>query len=52
MLITDHINLTGENPLIGGPNFVDMKNAYSYRLREQLKGIGKEIGLELKEGCM
>jgi len=50
MLITDHINLTGENPLIGGPNFVDMKNAYSYRLREQLKGIGKEIGLELKEG--
>lgn len=50
MLITDHINLTGENPLIGEPNFIDMKNAYSYRLREQLKNIGREIGLELKEG--
>lgn len=50
MLIKDHINLTGENPLVGGPNFVDMKNAYSHRLREQLKEIGKEVGIELKEG--
>ncbi len=50
MLIKDHINLTGENPLIGGPNFVDMKNAYSYRLRQQFKEIGKNIGIELKEG--
>ncbi|MGC8970972.1 MAG: purine-nucleoside phosphorylase [bacterium] len=50
MLIKDHINLTGENPLIGGPNFVDMKNAYSYRLRRQLKEIGEEIGIDLKEG--
>lgn len=50
MLIKDHINLTGENPLIGGPNFVDMKNAYSYKLRRQLKDIGGEIGIDLKEG--
>jgi purine-nucleoside phosphorylase len=50
MLIKDHINLTGENPLVGGPNFVDMKNAYSYRFREQLKNIGKELGMSLKEG--
>ena len=50
MLIKDHINLTGENPLVGGPNFVDMKNAYSYRFREQLKSIGEELGISLKEG--
>lgn len=50
MLIKDHINLTGENPLIGGPNFIDMKNAYSYKLREQLKEIGKDIGINLREG--
>ncbi|MCX7795464.1 MAG: purine-nucleoside phosphorylase [bacterium] len=50
MLIKDHINLTGENPLIGSPNFVDMRNAYSPRLREQFKEIGKSNGIELKEG--
>lgn len=50
MLIRDHINLTGENPLIGGPNFVDMRNAYSYRLRQNFKEIGKSVGIELKEG--
>lgn len=50
MLIKDHINLTGENPLIGGPNFIDMKNAYSPILREQFKEIGRSIGIELKEG--
>ena len=37
MVITDHINLTGENPLIGanieehGPRFVDMTETYSKR---------------------
>ncbi len=40
MLITDHINLTGANPLIGtyekelGPRFPDMINAYTPSLRE------------------
>lgn len=50
MLISDHINLTGENPLIGEPSFIDMKDAYSVRLREQLKRVGNEVGIELKEG--
>jgi len=50
MLISDHINLMGDNPLIGGPFFIDMKDAYSYTKRNSIKQVGKEIGLELKEG--
>jgi purine-nucleoside phosphorylase len=54
MLITDHINFTGRNPLCGrnveawGPRFPDMSRAYSARLqslaREQALALG--IGLE------
>jgi purine-nucleoside phosphorylase len=43
MLIEDHINLTGANPLIGASldnPFVDMARCYSPRLRE----IAREIG--------
>jgi purine-nucleoside phosphorylase len=59
MLITDHINLTGSNPLCGpnveewGPRFPDMSRVYSPRLqllaREQAKrlGIGLEHGIYL-----
>lgn len=56
MIITDHINLTGENPLIGqnidnhGPRFVDMTETYSRRGQALLKQIGTELGIELKEG--
>ncbi|UUX34549.1 purine-nucleoside phosphorylase [Fundicoccus culcitae] len=56
MIITDHINLTGENPLIGqnidnhGPRFVDMTETYSRRGQALLKQIGAELGIELKEG--
>jgi purine-nucleoside phosphorylase len=52
MLIADHINLTGRNPLIGWPHenpFVDMNDAYSARLRS----IAKSVALpehRLKEG--
>jgi purine-nucleoside phosphorylase len=54
MVITDHINFTGRNPLCGrneeawGPRFPDMSRAYSARLqslaREQALALG--IGLE------
>gem|GEM_PF-985840 len=56
VMITDHINLSGLNPLIalgkaeGKPLFVDMYDAYSLELRELLKKAGCESGIELKEG--
>ncbi|MBU4484938.1 MAG: purine-nucleoside phosphorylase [Syntrophaceae bacterium] len=56
MLIKDHINLMGINPLVGVSNynpkaqFPDMTNAYDEDLRRIAKGIGKEIGLKLHEG--
>lgn len=56
MIITDHINLTGENPLIGqnldshGPRFVDMTETYSKRGQHLLHEIDEELNLSLKEG--
>ena len=56
MLISDHINLMGGNPLIGpnidelGPRFPDMSEAYPETLRAVAKEVGKRIGLTLKEG--
>jgi len=56
VLISDHINLLGQNPLTGpndeslGPRFLDMTEAYSKEYREIARAAGKEIGLELAEG--
>jgi purine nucleoside phosphorylase I, inosine and guanosine-specific len=56
MLISDHINLTGRNPLIGpndeelGPRFPDMSEAYSKRLRGIASETAKELGIPLQEG--
>lgn len=56
MLISDHINFTGKNPLVGpndnalGVRFPDMSEAYSKRLRGIAKETAKELGFELKEG--
>jgi purine-nucleoside phosphorylase len=56
VLISDHINLQGVNALAGanedelGPRFPDMSEAYSRRYREIARGVGAEIGCELKEG--
>ena len=49
MTITDHINLSGFNPLIGanvdeyGPRFFDMSDGYNRRYRDQLITIAKNI---------
>lgn len=56
VLISDHINLLGQNPLTGpnddslGPRFPDMTEAYSKSYREIARAAGKEIGLDLPEG--
>jgi purine-nucleoside phosphorylase len=56
MLIKDHINMTGRNPLIGpnddtlGTRFPDMSEAYSKTLRELAKSVAAEQGIQLQEG--
>lgn len=56
MLINDHINLSGSNPLMGpnlddfGTRFPDMSDVYSKELREKLFDAAKEEGLILTEG--
>lgn len=54
--ISDHINLSGRNPLVGpniaelGPRFPDMGNAYDKDLRELLHQVGKNHHVDLKSG--
>lgn len=56
MIITDHLNFTGSNPLIGqnisehGPRFVDMTETYSQRGQQLLKDIAKDNDFPIKEG--
>ena len=56
MLIKDHINLSGNNPLIGdnlqefGPRFPDMTYTYDRELREKLKATAAAEGIDLCEG--
>jgi purine-nucleoside phosphorylase len=56
MVMRDHINLTGRNPLIGpnanelGPRFPDLTEAWSPRLRERLQAAGAAEGIILEEG--
>jgi len=55
MLLTDHINLMGGNPLTGpnvepGPRFPDMTAAYDPDLRRQLHAAGAALGQTLQEG--
>ncbi len=56
ILISDHINMIGENPLRGpnidelGPRFPNLNDAYSSKLRGQAKKVGKDEGFELGEG--
>lgn len=56
MLISDHINLTGRNPLVGenderlGPRFPDMSDAYDIELRRFALRTAREMGIHLKTG--
>jgi xanthosine phosphorylase len=56
MAITDHINLTGSNPLIGpnddaiGPRFPSMRDAYDPDLRATLHATAADLGIALADG--
>lgn len=56
MVIADHLNLTGRNPLVGpndetvGPRFPDMVEAWDPHLRSLLKRAGEREGIALFEG--
>ena len=56
MLISDHVNLMGGNPLIGpnderfGPRFFDMTTAYSPRLRHLARQAAAAAGIQVEEG--
>ncbi|MCB0341094.1 MAG: purine-nucleoside phosphorylase [Pseudobdellovibrionaceae bacterium] len=56
MIIRDHINLTGTNPLLGpnieaiGPRFPDMSTVYDKQLSEKLTTIMRNNGLRYFEG--
>jgi len=50
MMINDHINLTGTSPLVGTPQFIDMTETYSVRLRQLFARIAASVKLVLREG--
>jgi purine-nucleoside phosphorylase len=56
MLISDHINLIGDNPLVGanieawGPRFPDMSQVYDERLRAVAADVARRQGLALRQG--
>ncbi len=50
MLITDHLNLQGSTPLLGGPHFHDMSEVYSMAWRERCHAAAQSLGLKLHEG--
>lgn len=56
MVISDHLNLMGDNPLKGpnlsdfGPRFPDMTEAYNKQLNRILLETGTQLGIDLKTG--
>ena len=50
MMLRDHLNLTHTSPLVGGPNFFDMSEVYSRRLRKHFATTAKRLGVRLDEG--
>jgi len=56
MLVADHINLLGDNPLIGpnddrlGPRFPDMSATYDEALRAEARAVAADLRIPLREG--
>jgi purine-nucleoside phosphorylase len=56
MIITDHLNMTGQNPLRGpndeqlGPRFPDMSTLYNPELRRMLQEVAEEHNINYQNG--
>jgi purine-nucleoside phosphorylase len=56
VLLSDHINLLGDNPLVGhnddrlGPRFPDMSAPYDPELRQLARQVALDLGIVLREG--
>src|SRR6185436_4003658 len=55
MMISDHINLMGTNPLVGpveetDARFTDMSDAYDPGFRRILRNTAEALGISLREG--
>lgn len=56
MLIEDHLNLSGHNPLIGpnderfGPRFPDASEVYDRVLNAEIRALAKSMGIRLQRG--
>ena len=56
MLLSDHLNLSGQNPLVGpnedalGPRFPDMSTAYDPEVRALAREAAAEVGVPIHEG--
>jgi purine-nucleoside phosphorylase len=56
VLLADHINLLGDNPLVGpnddrlGPRFPDMSAPYAPELRALARDVARGLGITLREG--
>lgn len=53
MILSDHINYSGLNPLIGEPSdrrFVNMTEAYDPAIRAQIETAAQETGIDIKSG--
>ncbi|MEA3506983.1 MAG: purine-nucleoside phosphorylase [Elusimicrobiota bacterium] len=50
IIIEDHINFMGGNPLIGEADFIDMTDAYSSDLRKIAASVAGELEIDIKKG--
>lgn len=50
MMLTDHLNLTGATPLLGGKDFVDLTDAYSPAWRGRFAAAAESQNMTLHQG--